>query len=327
MDNEAIVTADTLKAQGLTDEEIGTLIPKDESETPVVTEEVVPETPAEVVPESEVKTEKVQSLKPSVVSYDRFKEVNDKAKAYAAELAALKANPAPTVPQIQAQPIQPTIPIDTVSQAQSRAKYYTMLSTNADREAREIYGIPTDEDISTLQFTDNAKYQAYVDTRAAIVQEKDAENRQQFKIQSENQNFVNELQQDPLFLPVYNYANAEMEELPVKEVKKFKEAEAKVLAGKGTEKDFAYLREQMDSFKVKFLAAQGHVPAPATNGQTVHSASSPLDKANGLPRAQNLSGAKTAGMSWQQVEQLIMEGRIDEIPKEMLAQIDKKLIE
>ena len=315
-------------SQHFTEEELATVLPKEETENAeVVAEQAEPqeeqhEEPSQ--PDSDiVQEEKPQKLKPTVIAYDRFKEVNDKAKALAAELAALKAQ----------KPVEPTQPAQTVfeqpkpvqpSQAEAKAKYYAMLSSEADKEAREIHGIES-ADLTELQFVDNAKYQAYLDTRATIVQERHTENVKQFQVRQANEQYVARLQQDPLFAPVYNFAIADMEDLPVREVKAFKAAEARVSNFQGTEADFKMLDEYLEKYKDKYLAMTGQ--KPVLPQVSVTQTKAPLDKAEGLPRANNLSGAKTAAMSWQQVEQLIRDGKADQIPKEMLAQIDPKLIE
>ena len=94
--NENIVSVDTLN-QHFTAEELASVLPKDEAQNAEVVEEQaeqqeVEQTEEPSQPDSDiVQEEKPQKLKPTVIAYDRFKEVNDKAKALAAELAALKA--------------------------------------------------------------------------------------------------------------------------------------------------------------------------------------------------------------------------------------------
>ena len=303
--------------QHFTDEELQSVLPKEESTETV--EETVKEEPLETeVAETVVEQPAPDSDKVSKhVPYDRFKEVNEKAKALAAELAALKAQK-PVQQQQFEQPNQP-------NQVDSRAKYYAMLSASADEEAREIHGIGKDVDLGTdLQFTDNPKYQAYLDTKAMLVQGKHTNNVNAFQVRQQNEAYVGKLQQDPLFAPVYQYATEAMQELPGREFLKFKEAEARVTQFVGTGEDFTLLDKYMNTYKAKYLAASGQPPTPASKQAGVHS---PLDKTEGLPRANNLSGAKTSAMSWAQVEDLIRQGKADQIPREMLAQIDPKLIE
>lgn len=312
-------------SQHFTEEELATVLPKEEAENAeVVAEQAEPqeeqhEEPSQ--PDSDiVQEEKPQKLKPTVIAYDRFKEVNDKAKALAAELAALKAQkPVDTTQPVfeQPKPVQP-------SQAEAKAKYYAMLSSTADKQAREILGI-SDADLTELQFVDNAKYQALLDTRATIVQEMHRENMVAFQVRQANEQYVSKLQSDPMFGPVYQFAIQDMQDLPLKEVAKFQQAEARVSQMRGTDADFALLDKYLDEYKAKFLAITGQKPVMPQVSVTQTKA--PIEKAEGLPRANNLSGAKTAAMSWQQVEQLIRDGKADQIPKEMLSQIDPKLIE
>ena len=308
-------------SQHFTEEEIATVLPKDEAQNAEVVEEQaeqqeVEQTEEPSQPDSDiVQEEKPQKLKPTVIAYDRFKEVNDKAKALAAELAAMKAQK--PVEQPRQMPEQQT-------QTEAKAKYYATLSATADKQAREILGVH-DADLTELQFTDNPKYQALLDTRATIVQERHMENVKQFQVRQANEQYIATLQQDPLFQSVYQFASEELYSLPGRELMQFKEAEARVLNYRGTESDFKLLDKYIGDFKDKYLASTGQKPV-ASQVSVTHT-KAPLDKAEGLPRASNLSGAKTAAMSWQQVEQLIRDGKADQIPKEMLAQIDPKLIE
>ena len=328
MDTETTsISVESLKQQGFTDEELQGVIPQEETaeekpaeepaqeEQPQTEEEPVEEVKEQPAPDSE----KVSKHVP----YDRFREVNEKAKALAAELAALKAQQVTPKQEQKTVFEQQPAPAQT-NNADARAKYFATLSSNADKEAREIYGI-ADADLTELQFTDNAKYQAYLDTRATIVQEKHAEHMKVFHVRQQNEAYVAKLQQDPLFAPVYQYANEAMQDLPGRELLKFKEAETRVTQFCGTDADFALLDKYMADYKAKFLAAQGQ--ATVANNATIQPHKAPLDKAEGLPRANNLSGAKSAAMSWAQVEQLIRDGKADQIPRDMLAQIDPKLIE
>lgn len=330
MDTEnTSISVESLKQQGFTDEELQGLIPQEETaedkpaeepaqeEQPQTEEEHVEEVKEQPAPDGE----KVSKHVP----YDRFREVNEKAKALAAELAALKAQQ--VAPKQEQKPVfeQQPAPAQT-NNADARAKYFAALSSNADKEAREIYGI-ADADLTELQFTDNAKYQAYLDTRATIVQEKHAEHMKAFHVRQQNEAYVAKLQQDPLFAPVYQYANEAMQDLPGRELLKFKEAEMRVTQYRGTDADFALLDKYMDDYKAKYLAATGQTVGQQPQHQVQQQTKAPLEKAEGLPRANNLSGAKSAAMSWAQVEQLIRDGKADQIPKEMLAQIDPRLIE
>lgn len=316
-------------SQHFTEEELATVLPKDEAESAEVVEEQaeqqeVEQTEEPSQPDSDiVQEEKPQKLKPTVIAYDRFKEVNDKAKALAAELAALKAQKPEQQPTLTPQPVQP----EPVNMSAQRAKYYESLTKDADREAREILGIDATEDIASLQFTDAVKYQVYLNAMTSIVQEKDSQNKQAWKLQQDTEQFVARIQSDPLFPQVYKFIDDSLDDLPTRETKKINDALQRIGVKRGTKKDFALIEETYNTYKEKFIALTGAEKQPVVPQIQANKVASPLDKAEGLPRASNLSGAKTAAMSWQQVEQLIRDGKADQIPKEMLAQIDPKLIE
>ena len=171
------------------------------------------------------------------------------------------------------------------------------------------------------------KYQAYLDTRATLVQEKHINNMRINAVRQQNEMYVQRLRQDPLFIPVYQFATELLQDLPAREVMKFKEAESRIMQFSGNDADFALIDKYMDEYKAKYLAATGQTVGQQPQHQVQQQTKAPLEKAEGLPRANNLSGAKSAAMSWAQVEQLIRDGKADQIPKEMLAQIDPRLIE
>ena len=319
------IDAESLKAQGFTDEELQAVLPKEESEQEPQAEEVKEEvTEEQPTLETETVVEQPAPDGDKVskhVPYDRFKQKIDEANLLKAELAALKQQ------QKQQPAPQPAQATQTVSPNEAKAKYFAMLSEQAEAEARQIVGIEKDEDISTLQFTDYRKYQTYLNAMTAIVQEKDQQNRQVWKAQSENTQFIDKLQSDPLFPQVYAYTVAEFDELPLKESKKVTVALNKIGAKQGSKEDFDLVESTFAKYKEKFLASNGQVAQSSTIIAKDITTNPILDKADGLPRAQGLSGSKTAAMSWQQVEQLIIDGKIDQIPKDMLKQIDPKLIE
>jgi len=320
--DEITSIAESLKQHGFTEEEIQSVVPQEEVVEENATSE---ETPVEELPSEEKPVEEQPAPDSDKVSkhvpYDRFKEVNEKNKVLAAKLAAYEAQQAKAPTPVQPNPA-PAAPV--VSPVEAKAKYFAMLTETADKEAREIVGLTAEDDISTLQFTDYRKYQTYLNAMTSIVQEKDQENRQSWKTQAENTEFIGKLQSDPLFQQVYAYTVAEFDELPAKQSKKVTEALNRIGSKQGSKDDFRLVEDTFADYKNKFLALNGQAPSPTQQQPVVHSA---LDKTAGLPRAQGLSGAKTAAMSWAQVEQLIIDGRIDEIPKEMIKKIDPKLLE
>jgi hypothetical protein len=311
--NENLVDVQTL-SEHFSEEEIKAVLPQEPAaETPA------PEAPTEPTTEpSQAVGDTDSKLKPTVIPYDRFKEVNEKNKLLAAELAAIKAQQQEAAQRPAPPPVQQAPP--QVDAKAERARYYAMLSDAAEKEAREIHGIDATEDISTLQFTDQRKYQTYMNTMQAIVQTKDAENRQVMRLQQENEKFISYLQQDPLFPKVLQYSAADLENLPNKEAKAVDAAAGRLMQKRGTPDDFKLIEKTIQTYKQKFLSLNGQVEQPA-------SPPSPLERAADLPRAGALSGNKSSAMSWAQVEGLIREGKIDQIPKEMIRQIDPRLLE
>ena len=107
---DELVDAETLKQQGFTDEDLQGIMPSEPEPTPEPVTEPTPEPePAiettEPTPEPESEPTAPDSDKVSKhVPYDRFKEINDKNKVLAAEIAALKAKQFEPAPQPTQQP-------------------------------------------------------------------------------------------------------------------------------------------------------------------------------------------------------------------------------
>lgn len=312
MEDTNIVSVDTLKEQGFTDEELQGIITEPEP-TPEPQPEPEPSPEPSPEPEPEPTPEPVDEPAPdrdSVskhVPYDRFKEVNEKNKVLAAELAALKA-------QQQTQQPQANQPIQQPQTTPQQPDMYAKIKSYAKQEAIKrlnIEGNPQD-----LMFTDPDKYEEYLEERSAITINTT-------NIYNENLDFANELKAQPDFQVLYQFASAELDEMPAKQAREIEQSFARINQGFGSRKDMAIAqkyvdqcREKMNSISAQQAPAQGAFSMP--NNQP---ATNPLDKAAGLPKAQNLSGAKTSAMSWAQANQLINEGRGDEVPSDMLAQI------
>lgn len=314
------VDVDTLKQHGFTDDDLKQHMSEPETQK---------EPDAEPTQESEPTINEPTEPEPNApdgdtvskhVPYDRFKEVNEKNKILAAKVAALEAA------QQKQQPV-------------NNANQEPVLSREeqAEKKAREQCKIDNNVDVDDLQYSDPALYRKYIkaltkEEMMLELNERIEESRKQ-QVWDENVNFVQELQAIPDFPVLFQFAQQELDELPRKEAKKIDDAYARVDSGRGNKEDFAVLRDFANKCKEKmssingapmtgaFSMPQNQQPAPAPTN-------SPLDKAANLPRSQNLSGAKTGAMSWSQVEQLVREGKVDQIPPDMLAQIPtgKKLL-
>lgn len=313
---------ESLKQHGFTDEELAGLTPKTEvsSETvtdvKIETEDVEPIVDSDTTDNSQSDGETVSKLKPTVVAYDRFKEINDKNKLLAAELAALKAAQTPTpTPTPQPAPQQP------VQQSQ-QPNISEQISKAADEKVRKELEIT--DDIETLQYTDPKKYLQYVKNVAKEEFKMESQYEKQVEIYSQNLNFVNDLKTQKDFPVLYQFAIAELDEMPGKKSKVISAAFDRINSGVGSKEDIATIKDFTNECRTK-MTGINTPPTPSTPAPAPLT-TSPLDKAAGLPRATGLSGAKTSAMSWAQVEDLIRQGKSDQIPKEMLRQIDPKLV-
>jgi hypothetical protein len=330
MEEINLVPVDTLKDH-FTAEELQGITTEQPKETEKTTE-----TPAELAEEqdnsaehsaeqeepSQVGGDTAEKLKPTVIAYDRFKEINDKNKLLAAELAAVKASQ-----QQQSAPVQQPAPAAAqTNQQPQQIDVSELIAKMADEKIRKALKIT--DDIETLQYTDPAKYLQYVKGVSKEEYRLEADYQQRQVVLNENLSFAQELKAIPDFPVLLQFAEAELDELPRKEARKIDEAYERVDNGFGTKDDFVVLREFAKKCQDKMKGitqapAQGAISLPE---QAAQIATTPLDKAAGLPMAQNLSGAKTSAMSWAQVEQLIRDGKSDQIPKEMLKQIDPRLV-
>lgn len=326
---EDFVDADTLKQHGFTDDDLKQHISEPEPQKEPAAEPTQEQEPINNEPAEPEQNAPDGDTVSKHVPYDRFKEVNEKNKVLAAELAALKA--AQTNQQHVTQPQQPP-QVQNQPQGQ-QLSVAQQIAKIADEKVRKELGI-SEEDLETLQFSDQKKYLQYVKDVSKEEFRMENEYHQQQMVYVENVNFVQELQAIPDFPVLFQFAQQELDELPRKEAKKIDDSYARIDAGRGTKEDFAVIRDFANKCKEKMSSING---APMTGAfsmtqnkqpATPAPTNSPLDKAANLPRSQNLSGARTAAMSWAQAEQLIREGKADQIPPEMIAQIPtgKKLL-
>ena len=307
--DEDSVSLDTLKEQGFSEEDLQGLMPEPEP-TPEPSPEPTPEPKADPTPEPEPIVPDHDNVSKHV-PYDRFKEINDKNKVMAAELAALKAQQTTTTTPQQPAP---------VPQQQTQTSVEEQIAKIADEKVRKALEI--DEDIDTLQYSDPAKYLKYVKSVAKEEFKLETQYEQQAKVYNENRTFVSELQQQADFPILYQFAINELDELPGKKARVIEQAFARIDKGQGSKEDIETMRTFVTECRTKMtgVTPESNVK-PAATPTTI-----PLDKAIGLPRAQNLSGAKTGAMSMVEVEKMLNEGKFDQIPKDILKMIDPNLV-
>lgn len=312
MPDDNIVEISTLKDQGFTDDDLkGFIADPEPTPDPIPEPEPTPEPNPEPTPESEPNVPDHDNVSKHV-PYDRFKEINDKNKLLAAELAALKAQPQPTTTQQQPAPVPQTPQLQTSIEEQ--------IAKIADEKVRKALEI--DEDIDTLQYSDPAKYLKYVKSVAKEEFKLETQYEQQSKIYNENRTFISELQSQADFPVLYQFAINELDELPGKKARVIEQAFARIDQGQGSKEDIETMRTFVNECRAKMSGI-----APESNIKpTVTPTTSPLDKAIGLPRAQNLSGSKTSAMSMVEVEKMLNEGKFDQIPKDILKMIDPNLV-
>lgn len=311
-----------------TDEELQSVVPKEEpapepQSEPEPKEEPVPDIEPEPNPEPTPEQTAPDSDKVSKhVPYDRFKEVNERNKVLAAELAALKARQSEPAPQVQT-PVQ----TQPAPQPPQQADIRSQINRYAEEEAKRRLKIEGDP--REFMFTEPEKYEDYVAEKTSIrIEETNKYNSYQ-TTRKQNADFVNELKTIPDFPTVYQFALAELDELPGKQARAIGSAFDRVDKGIGTKEDQETIRKFATECqnKMKGITTQPPQDQAAISMPVTQPVTNPLDKTAGLPRATNLSGARTAAMSWAQVEALIREGKTDQIPEDMIKQIDPRLLD
>ena len=314
--DEETVSLDSLKDHGFSDEELQGLTPQEETVVESVTEPI--ETAVEVPPVVETPQDSVtvEEEEPHADNLRMaLKEERDRRKTLSAELAVLKAKqsqPAPTPPVQQYQP----------PAQQQTTDINEQIATMADEKIRKALGIT--DDIETLQYSDPTKYLQYVKGVAKEEFRLESQHEQSTNLRNNNVSFVQELQQQEDFPVLYQFALARLDEIPGKQSRKIGEAFYRIDQGIGSLSDQESIRSFTDECRTYMVLSKTEKPSTTTTNTPT---TSPIDKANGLPRSTTLSGNKTSAMSWTQVESLIREGKIDQIPKEMISQIDKRLLE
>lgn len=309
--DEDTVSVETLKEQGFSEEELQEhLTPaepiQEPAAEPIETAIIEPQQEEPVDGDVTTTTEDVEPHADNLKA--ALKEERDKRKVLAAELAALKAQ------QPTPQPQQPT-PVTPPAQQTS---IEDQIASMADDKVRKALGIT--EDIDTLQYSDPAKYLKYVKSVAKEEYRLESQYEQSQSIRNQNVNFVNELKQQQDFPVLYQFALAELDELPGKQSRVIGEAFSRIDQGVGNKDDHETIRK----FTVDCRGKMAGTTTTAT--VTVPPTTSPLDKAIGLPRATTLSGARTSAMSMVEVERLVSEGKYSQIPKDILQMIDPNLV-
>jgi DNA-binding transcriptional MerR regulator len=321
-----VVDVDTLKEHGFTDDELKDFLSKEPETTPKT--EPAPGATPETIPAAteEPATVGVTDEEPHADNLRAaLKEERERRKVLAAKLAALEAKQ-PT------QVTQPAQPQQSAPQQQPKTDIRGQIKTYAKQEAAKILNIEGNP--QDLMFTDTEKYEDYLAERAKIELQETTKYEEHQRVYADNVSFVNELQSQQDFPVLYQFAVAELDELPGKQARVIEQAFNKINQGMGSKEDIATVRKFASDCREKMNSTNPEPPVTMQGGilvpnqqQTAQQQPSKLDQAAGLPRATHLGGAKSASMSWVEVEKLATQGKFDQIPKELLAQIDPKLLE
>lgn len=300
-------------------EELREFIPKDETvvETQPDAEAHKVEKPIEepVVDTKEPEIQEGATAQPAV-PYSRFKQMVDQKNLLKAELEAAKA-------QQPIQQVQPTPPLFQPTQPPAPVDISEQIAKMADEAVKKRLGLDglDESDFNILAITEPAKFTKYVKELAKEEISREADYKEFQKTYATNIEFHTKMN-TPDFPVLFQFSKNELMDKPKREADKIAESYERIVAYRGSKDDMDAVEKFLGECRAKMSGIK-----PEETIATTPQKESALDKADALPRATKLGGAKTGSMTWQQVEQLIRDGKADQIPQDMLAMIDPKLLE
>lgn len=165
-----------------------------------------------------------------------------------------------------------------------------------------------------LIYTDPAKYEQYVSTKAKIEYQVEQQELQRQQQVSQNVAFINELRvAHPNLDVLIAYGSELLQGMTMQEAIPIDAAYTRIGQGVGTQQDFEIIR--------KFAAdCASKMVAPSTPQD-----SDPLAMAQTLPKAGALKGAQGSqpGMTWERAFELFEAGNLEDIPADMREQIER----
>ena len=220
---------------------------------------------------------------------------------------------APQQPQIPQQ--QPTPEMKS---------YYDELLDIASERARKEAGLPkemTEEELSTLQFTEPRKYQKYVLALNFIASDMDRSRREYVANVNEVQRFVAEINSDPYAQAIYKYADELLDDKPRREAKEIDLALAAANNGSASKEQIGILRNYWQECKDKFYEASGRQQARPIQPPVQRPSASKLDALTSAPRSESVKTGGNNPISEAELLRMFDEdpiGALDRLPKATL---------
>lgn len=282
-------------------------------------EETVEETEQEI--EDEVVDEKTK--KGLIAARQKEKEKRRAIEAEKnAEIEKLKAQ----IEEMNKRTYAPQQPqVQTQQQATPEIKsYYDELLDIASERARKEAGLPkemTDEELSTLQFTEPRKYQKYVLAMNTIASDMHREHAEYAKSMQMNQEFVREVNADPMAQAIYKFADDMLDEKPRRETKAIESALAALNNNRASKEQIEILRTYWGEAKDKFYEASGRQQARPAQQQVQRPSASKLDALTSAPRSESVKTGGNNPISEAELLRMFDEdpiGALDRLPKATL---------
>ena len=288
------------------------------------------ETPAEETAEEEAETpeedEEEADPKTKYALIQARKKEKDKRKAAEAELKAKTEEYERRIAELSARPQQQPYQAPAVEQA-VQPSYYDILMDEADILARKEANIDksvTDDELSTMQFTEPKKYQKYLLAKNIIATEKHRENVTKAKVFQENQAVIQEFNAHPQGQAIYAFADSLLDDMPRRDARKIDEALQAISTASATTEQLDVLRKHFKDAEARFMEAKGTPQKQMpVNAPQMPVGTSKLDRLADTSRTQELRRGGARAMNESDLDRMFEEDPLRAIQNAPAALLDR----
>jgi len=182
----------------------------------------------------------------------------------------------------------------------------------------------TDDELSTMQFTEPKKYQKYLLAKNIIATEKHRENVTKAKITQENQRVIAEFNAHPQGQAIYAFADSLLDDLPRRESRKVDEALQAISTASATTEQLDVLRKHFKDAEARFMEAKGvqqkQIPV---NAPQMPIGASKLDRLADTSRTQELRRGGARAMNESDLDRMFEEDPLRAIQNAPAALLDR----
>lgn len=288
------------------------------------------ETPAEETAEEEAETpeedEEEADPKTKYALIQARKKEKDKRKAAEAELKAKTEEYERRIAELSARPQQQPYQAPAVEQA-VQPSYYDILMDEADILARKEAGIDrgiTDDELSTMQFTEPKRYQKYILAKNIIATEKHQENVAKAKVFQENQAVIQEFNAHPQGQAIYAFADSLLDDMPRRDARKIDEALTAISNNSANKEQIDVLRKHFKDAEARFMEAKGvQQKQMPVNAPQMPQGASKLDRLADTSRTQELRRGGARAMTESDLDRMFEEDPLRAIQNAPAALLDR----